>query len=242
VITGSGRGIGAAIAARLAADGLPVIVNYQNDENQADETTRSICAAGGQATKFRADVADPDAVASLVRFATDQFGSVGVVVNNAGGAIDHRTLVDTSWGDVERHLATHLRGSFLCVQAVLPGMIEGKFGRIVNITSQSAFGVPPPNMTGYVVAKAALAALTRCIALEAGPHGVTANAVAPGMVETELVADIPQRTKMALAAQSPLRRLVSPADVAEAVAFLVGPGGAHVTGQTIHLSGGQVMP
>jgi 3-oxoacyl-[acyl-carrier protein] reductase len=120
-------------------------------------------------------------------------------------------------------------------------MIERRFGRIINITSQAAYGTPPVKVTGYVVAKASLAALTRCVALELGPQGITANALAPGMADTSMVADVPQRTKLALAAQSPLRRLASTEDVAAAVSFLAGPGGGYVTGQTIHLSGGQVM-
>jgi NAD(P)-dependent dehydrogenase (short-subunit alcohol dehydrogenase family) len=120
-------------------------------------------------------------------------------------------------------------------------MLERGFGRIVNVTSQSAHGVPPTKSAGYVVAKAALSAYTRCVALEGGPHGITANAVAPGMTDTALVADTPQRTKMALAAHAPLRRLSTVDDIAGVVSFLLGPDGSFVTGQTIHLSGGEVM-
>ena len=162
-------------------------------------------------------------------------------MNNAGGPTAPKPLGELTWADMESHLATHLRGSFLCVDAVLPGMIERGFGRIVNVTSQAAYGTPPPKMTGYVVAKAALAAFTRCVALEAGPHGVTANAVAPGMVETELVGHISPRQKMTIAAQTPLRRLAAADDIADVVAFLLGPRASYVTGQTIHLSGGQVV-
>jgi 3-oxoacyl-[acyl-carrier protein] reductase len=241
VVTGSGRGIGAAIAKRLAADGLRVVLNYRRDDGRAQETVKSIKEQGGQASVFQADVSDPAGVAALVAHATDTYGPVDALVNNAGGPTDPRPLKETTWHDMERHLATHLRGSFLCVEATLPGMVERGFGRIVNMTSQSAYGPPPPKMTGYVVAKAALAAFTRCVALEAGPYGVTSNAVAPGMVDTELVADISQRQKMTLATQAPLRRLGSTSDIADVVSFLLGPGGSYVTGQTIHLSGGQVM-
>ena len=242
VVTGSGRGIGAAIARRLAADGCRVVLNYQRDEARARETLGAIVEQGGQASLFQADVSERSQVVALMAHATETFGPVDALVNNAGGPTDPRPLKDTTWEDIERHLATHLRGSFLCVEATLPGMIERGFGRIVNMTSQAAYGPPPPKQTGYVVAKAALAALTRCAALESGPYGVTVNAVAPGMTETEMVADISQRTKMTLAAQAPLRRLARVEDIAAVVSFLVGPGGAYVTGQTIHLSGGQVMP
>jgi 3-oxoacyl-[acyl-carrier protein] reductase len=242
LVTGSGRGIGAAIAKRLAADGRRVVVNYRSDEEHAQDTVKQILDQGGQASLFKADVSDRGQVAALIAHAIDTFGPVDVLVNNAGTPTDPIALKDTRWEDVEGHLGTHLRGSFLCVEATLPGMIERGFGRIVNVTSQAAYGPPPPKMTGYVVAKAALAAFTKCIAIEGGPYGVTANAVAPGMAETELVADVSQRVKMSLAAQTPLRRLATVEDVAEVVAYLVGPAASYVTGQTVHLSGGQVMP
>lgn len=241
VVTGASRGLGAVIAGRLAALGTSVVINYAQDEKSALEVAARIRESGGAAEPFRADIADPSAVSSLMRFAEDQHGPVDVLINNAGPMIGRSPLTATAWEDVERELAVHLKGSFQCVQAVLPGMIERRFGRIVNITSQSAYAAPPPNMSGYVIAKAALAAFTRCIAAESGPFGVTANAVAPGLVETALVADVSPSARLATAAQSPLRQLTSPEDVADAVAFLVGPAGAAVTGQTIHLSGGQVM-
>ena len=241
VVTGAGRGIGAAIASRLAADGLHVVVNYRSDATRATETVDAIVSAGGHASAFQADVSDPEQAAALVAHAVDTYGTVDALINNAGGPTDPRGIIDTTWAHMEAHLATHLRGTFNCVEAALPGMLERGGGRIVNMTSQAAYGAPPPKMSGYVVAKAALAAFTRCLALEAGPKGVTANAVAPGMVETEMVADIPQRTKMTLASQTPLRRLARAADVADVVSFLVGRGGGYVTGQTIHLSGGQDM-
>jgi 3-oxoacyl-[acyl-carrier protein] reductase len=241
VVTGSGRGIGAAIARRLAADGFNVVVNYRSDHTAAEETAANIRAVGGEATVCQADVSELDGAAQLIDYATCQYGPVDVLVNNAGSPIDPRPLVDLSWDDLSRHLAVHLGGAFLCVQAALPAMVEQKFGRIINVVSESATGVPPSKMAGYVVAKAALAAYTRCLALEVGPNGVTANAVAPGMTETEMVSHVPQRTKMALAAQVPLRRMGRPEDTADVVAFLAGPGGGYLTGQTIHVSGGQVM-
>jgi len=240
VVTGSGRGIGAAIARRLAADGLRVVLNYVRDDASANETLRSIVEAGGEATLVRADVSDPPRAEELMSRALETFGSVDALVNNAGSPTDPRALQDTTWADMEKHLATHLRGSFLCVRAILPAMIERGFGRIVNMTSQAAYGTPPNKMTGYVVAKAALAAFTKCIAVEGGPHGITANAIAPGMVETDLVADVSPRIKMTEAARTPLRRLAKVEDVADLVSFLLGRGGSFVTGQTIHLSGGQV--
>jgi 3-oxoacyl-[acyl-carrier protein] reductase len=242
VITGSGRGIGAAIARRLAADGLRVVVNFRADEERARQTAAAITAEGGEASLFGADVSEPAGAAALIAHAQEAFGPVDVLVNNAGAPPDRRPLAETSWSELERQLAGHLRSAHLCVEAVLPGMIERGLGRIVNVTSQSAYGTPPPGMASYVVAKAALAAYTRCLALEAGPHGITVNAIAPGLVATEMNSDVAPRAKALTAAQTPLRRLASPDEIADAVAFLAGPTAHYVTGQTLHLSGGQLMP
>lgn len=241
IVTGGGRGIGAAIAARLAADGARVVIAYRADEARARATVEAIEGAGGQASALCADVRDPAAVAALHDHAVTHFGPVDGLVCNAGSPPDPRPLADTTWDDVQAHLDGHLRGSFHCLQAVRPGMVERGFGRIVTITSQAAYGTPPTEQSGYVVAKAALAALTRAAALELGPRGVTVNAVAPGLTETEMVADVPARAKAVAASQTPLRRLASVGEIADAVAFLLGPGGAYVSGQTLHLSGGRVM-
>jgi 3-oxoacyl-[acyl-carrier protein] reductase len=241
VVTGSGRGIGAVIAKRLAAGGASVVINYRDDEARARQLQQEIADAGGEATLFRADVSDPQQAAALIQHAIDTQGHLDALVNNAGGGPQPQPLAETTWDDLERHLLSHLRGGFLCTQAALPSMIERRFGRVVNVTSQSAYGTPPPKMVGYVTAKAALAAFTRCVAVEGGPFGVTANAVAPGMADTEMVAEVSQRAKAVLASQTPLRRLARTDDVAGAVAYLLSPAAAYLTGQTLHLSGGQVM-
>ena len=241
VVTGSGRGIGAAIAKHLAGSGVRVALNYRSDESSAQETLAAIRDQGGDAALFQADLSVTDEATGLISAATEAFGRIDALINNAGGPPEPRPLSDTGWEDVERHLMSHLRAGFVCTQAVLPGMIERGFGRIVNVTSQTAYGVPAPKMTGYSVAKAALAAFTRSAALEAGPHGVTVNAVAPGVVATEMRTDLTPRGRAVLESQIPLRRIARVEDVAEAVGYLVGPGGSFLTGQTIHLDGGQEM-
>jgi 3-oxoacyl-[acyl-carrier protein] reductase len=220
---------------------MQVVLNYRTNEPAARETLDRIVADSGEATLFQADVSVPEEAAALIAHANEAYGGLDALINNAGGPPEPLALKETSWEDMERHIDTHLRGGFLCIQAALPGMIERGFGRIVNVTSQTAYGVPAPKMTGYSVAKAALAALTRSVALEAGPHGVTVNAVAPGVTDTEMMSDLSPRAKAVVASQTPLRRLARVDDVAEIVLYLLGPGGAFVTGQTIHLSGGQEM-
>jgi len=242
VVTGSSRGIGAAVARRLAKDGLEVVVNWRSDETGAEEVVRAITDDGGSASSFRADVTRPDEVAALIAHAHETYGRVDALVNNAGGGMSPQPLPETTVADLDGHLDSHLRSAFECTQAVLPGMRERGGGRIVNITSEAAFGSPPPNLTGYAVAKAAVVALTKSAAVEAGPWGITVNAVAPGMTETAMIDDVPQRAKMTVAAQAPLRRLGSPEDTAEVVSFLLGHGGAYVTGQTLHVNGGQYLP
>lgn len=241
VVTGSSRGIGAAVAQRLASDGLKVAVNFRTDETGAAGVVDAIRSAGGTAEAVRADVSTEEGVRGLFEQATASLGQIDVLVNNAGGGPDPASLSSMSWEDVSRHLDSHLRSAFLCAGAFLPAMAERGFGRIVNVTSEAAFGAPTSNWGGYVIAKSAVNALTRCLAVEAGPKGVTINEVSPGMTDTDMVSDIPQRAKMTLAAQAPLRRLASPTDVAEVVAYLVGPAGSYVTGQTVHVSGGQFM-
>jgi 3-oxoacyl-[acyl-carrier protein] reductase len=241
VVTGAAKGIGSAIARRLAQDGWSVVVNFRSDAEGAEATVAAIAEAGGTASAFRADLADAGAVAELFDYAADTYGPVLGLVNNAGGAPRPQPLLETTWADLERHLGDHLRIAALCVERVLPGMVERGDGRIVNVTSQAGYGPPPQQQAGYAVAKAALAAYTRAIAVEAGPHGVRANAIAPGLIPTDMTADLSARQKAIVASQAPLRRLAGVDDVADATAFLLGPQAAYMTGQTVHLSGGQVM-
>src|SRR5262249_53958877 len=159
----------------LAADGLSVVVNYVRDEKSARAVVDEIGRDGGTATAFAADVSDADAVRALVAHAVAEHGPIDVLVNNAGAPPNPEPFSDTTGAALEQQLSTHLGGSFLCTQAVLPSMTERRFGRILFVGSQAATGTPPPKQTGYVVAKSAVAALMRCVALEAGPFGVTAN-------------------------------------------------------------------
>jgi len=178
LITGSSRGIGAATATALAHAGARVVITYLKRSEMAEDLCHSIGNSGGQAIASQLDVADEDQVGKVIRQARDHFSKqVDVLVNNAGAEYARRPLLETEWKDIDTQLQVQLRGAFHCSKAVIPGMIELKSGRIVNIGSSFTGGRPPVHATGFVVAKSALLALTRCLAVELGPSGIRVNAV-----------------------------------------------------------------
>jgi 3-oxoacyl-[acyl-carrier protein] reductase len=242
LVTGASRGIGAAIAAALGRAGVSVAVNYLRSEEKAREVVRSIKRAGGNAMAVEADVADIAAVRRMVESTSAALGGpIEILVNNASGPTTQTPVLDAEWADLESHLSVQVRGAFNCIKVVAPGMVERTHGYIVNIGSTSSWGVPPSNWSGYVMAKAALAALTRSVAVELGPKGIRVNMVSPGMTETDLIADVPDRMRKVIAMQTPLRRLATPGDVAEVVAMLCGPAGAFIHGAELPVCGGGVM-
>jgi 3-oxoacyl-[acyl-carrier protein] reductase len=178
----------------------------------------------------------------MVDDAEARFGApVSVLVNNASGATAQKGLLDLSWDDVLPHFETQIKGALACITAVGAGMAQRGAGHIINIGSTHAWGTPPANLAGYVAAKSALAGLTRCAAVELGPKGVRVNMVSPGMTETDLIADVPERMRKVLAMQVPLRRLALPGDVAAVVAMLVSPAGGFIHGADIPVAGGGAM-
>jgi len=242
LITGSSRGIGAAIARTLAEAGCGVVINFIKNEAAAADLQRAIETSGGQAIAIQADVTDAEAVKQMVDRASQHFGKpVDVLVNNASGAIQARPFAETSWQEMQTHFDTQVRGAFNCAQATLPAMLTGQSGRIINVGSIYAWNTPPANLTGYVTAKAALRAFTRSLAVEFGPKGIRVNLVSPGMTETDLIADVPERLRKVQAMQTPLRRLAVPEDVARTVAFLCSEAAEFITGADIPVCGGVAM-
>ena len=241
LVTGSSRGIGRAIALEFGAGGARVIVNYAARAECAEDVCQSICTAGGQAIAVRAPVEDARRVADMVRQAREHFGKpITVLVNNACGPIAPKPFSEMSWADVERHLQIQVGGAFHCATAVVPGMAEAKCGHIVNLGSIASWNVPPPNWMGYTISKAALRAMTRSLAVELGPKGIAVNMVSPGMTETELIAEIPERVRRVQAAQAPLRQLAVPEDIARTVVFLCASN-AVITGADIPVCAGICM-
>lgn len=238
VVTGAARGIGRAIALALAAHGASVVVNYRERARDAEQVVAAVRVVGGDAVAVQGDVADATAAGNVVAAAMDRWGAVDILVNNAGMAM-YGLLVDTTVEQWDRLMAVHLRGAFNVTRAVLPSMIRRGHGRVINIAS--VWGqIGAANEVAYSTAKAGLIGFTRALAKEVGRGGITVNAVAPGVIDTDMLADLSTEDRAALADATPVGRLGRPEDVAGIVVYLASPAGAFVTGQVINADGGMV--
>ena len=240
LVTGSSRGLGRAIAERLAADGLAVAVNNVHGGERAGEVAEAIRSRGGLAEAFGADVTDEQQIAALVDAVTVRLGSIDVLVLNATGPQPEAPIADVSWEDHLAQLEFFVKSPVLLGRAVLPGMRERGFGRIVQIDSEVA-DRPPPGRSAYATAKSAQIGLTRAWARELAPLGITVNAVAPGFVPVERHSDVPSQVREAYLATVPAGRMGTPADIAQAVSFLASEGAGFVTGQRILVDGGRSL-
>ncbi|MCY1059894.1 SDR family oxidoreductase [Nannocystis sp. SCPEA4] len=237
IVTGASRGIGAAVAARLAADGFNVVINYSSDPTPAEALARRLEHEGRRALCVKADVRDPLAVRYLFDAAESTFGGVDVLVNNAG-VMAMKTIADTDDETFARQVDINLKGTFHALREAAGRLREG--GRIVNFSSSTA-GLRQPLYGVYIATKVAVEALTSVLAKELRGRSITVNAVAPGPTATELFfAGKSQEMVDRYVAMSPLERLGQPDDIAAAVSFLVGPDGAWVDGQTLRVNGGIV--
>ncbi len=241
LITGGGRGIGAAVARELAQQGHAVVVNYVQAAESAERLAQEITDGGGRAVAVRADVSRADDVAALFALGRQSFGAIHGVVHCAASGSRLLPLERLEWDDLQRQYEVQVKGAFLCAKAALPEMVAAESGALVFIGSIAAEGVPPAQQADYVTAKSALAALARCLAVEYGPKGIRVNVVSPGMTQTDLIAPLPDKAKLLTRMQTPLRRLAEPLDVAHAVAFLLSPAARHITGETLRVCGGAVM-
>jgi 3-oxoacyl-[acyl-carrier protein] reductase len=241
IVTGAARGIGAATAVRLAAEGRAVAV-LDLDEKSCAGTVEAITSAGGRAVAVGADVSDEEQVAAAVAAVTERLGAPTVLVNNAGVLRDN-LLFKMSAADWDTVIGVHLRGAFLMTRAVQKHMVDAGFGRVVNLSSSSALG--NRGQANYSAAKAGLQGFTKTLAIELGKFGVTANAVAPGFVVTDMTAATAARIGMgfedfqaAAATQIPVQRVGRPEDIANAIAFFTGDAAGFVSGQVLYVAGG----
>jgi 3-oxoacyl-[acyl-carrier protein] reductase len=236
VVTGGSRGIGRAVAERLGSRGATVAVNYRSSATKASDVAEVIEAAGGEAEAVRADVTDPDDVATLHETVREAFGPVDVLVNNAGITRDSR-FGDMTAREWRRVLDVNLTGAFNCTKAFYEDVQDADEGRVISVSSvvgkQGNFG-----QVNYAAAKAGLFGFTRTLALELAPTGSTANYVAPGFTRTDMLADVPESVQEGIREDVPLGRFADPEEVADAVAFLASDRSSYLTGEVLDVNGG----
>ena len=244
LVTGASRGIGRAIAKLLAADGAAVGINYRRGTKAARQLAAEIQNGGGRAVAVQADVTDKTAVEAMVEQITDELGPVDILVNNAGLLIPGE-LLDYKEEDLDRMWATNVKGVLYCTGAVVGSMIERKFGRIINLSSNAAMGTAFPGTTMYAVTKAAVAILTKRFAFDFGKHGITVNAVLPGFTVTDMTTGgkPPEQVEQILETVSSRSMLARPGkveDIAHVVAFLASGKSSFMTGQYLMADGGRM--
>lgn len=239
VVTGASRGIGKAIALHLADLGAQVVVNYHTRGEAAAAVVQKISSAGGAAEAIPADVASVDDVGRLFERTLSRFQRCDILVNNAGIVRDN-LLLRLDAADFDAVVDTNLKGAFLCSRAAVKPMLRQRYGRIVNVSSVvGIYG--NPGQTNYAAAKAGLIGFTRALAKEIGSRQITVNAVAPGFIETDITASLPDATKTAALERIPVGRLGTTDDVAGLIGFLCTPAASYITGQVIAVDGGLVL-
>ena len=239
LVTGGSRGIGRAICLELARRGAAVAVNYAGNEQAARETVEACRALGVEAEAFQADVADPAACEELVKAVKDRFGRLDILVNNAGITRDG-LLMTAKEEDFSRVLDTNLKGAYFCMKAASKVMMRQRYGRIISMSSVVGLR-GNPGQTNSAASKAGILGLTKAAAKELATRGITVNAVAPGFIETDMTAAMPEKAKEAMLTTSPAGRPGAPEDVAKAVAFFAEKDSAYITGQVLCVDGGMAV-
>lgn len=239
LVTGAGRGIGRAVAIRLAASGYRVAVNFNSSGKPAEEVCAIISSSGGVAAPFQADVSDSGAVKKLFASVDERFGPVSVLVNNAGITRDGLLIrmKDEDWHHV---LTANLSSVYYCTKEALRGMVRAKWGRIINMASVVGM-IGNPGQANYCASKAGIIGFTKSLAREYGSKGITANAVAPGVIATDMTGALPEDVRDALLRQVPAGRSGTPEDVAALIGFLASEEASYITGQVIAVDGGMTM-
>ena len=239
VVTGGGRGIGRAVAVRLANEGANVAISYRSNDTTAEEVAEEVNEAGVLCEIFKGDVGNPEDVAALFEGVGEALGQVEILVNNAGLTRDN-LMMRMKEEEFDEVLRTNLKGTYLSTRAALRPMIRARWGRIVNVSSVVGL-VGNAGQANYAASKAGIIGFTKSVAREVAQRGITANVVAPGYVETELTRRLSDEVKDRIKGQVPAGRFADAEEVAEVVAFLAGEDAGYVTGQTIAVDGGMTM-
>lgn len=239
VVTGASRGIGKAIALKLAAEGAAVALNYHGSKERAEEVKAQIEAAGGTALLFPCNVADFSACESFFKAVTEQMCRLDILVNNAGITRDG-LLMRMSEEDYDAVVDTNLKGTFNCIRFAARQMLKQKSGRIINISSVSGV-LGNAGQANYSASKAGIIGLTKSAARELASRGITVNAIAPGFVNTKMTEGLSEKVKTNAVAKIPLGKFGEPEDIAEAALFLASDGARYITGQVLHVDGGMAM-
>ncbi len=238
LVTGASRGLGKAIALRLASLGTKVAINYLTSDQAAASLSREIERGGGEAMLAKANVAEAKEARAMVREIVDRWGKIDILVNNAGIVKDNLLprMADEAWDEV---INTNLRGAYLCTKFAVRSMMEQLWGRVINIASLAGI-VGNMGQANYSAAKGGLIAFTKSVARELGSRNITVNAIAPGFITTEMTAKLPQETRDVILSRIPLKRFGTPDDIAELVAFLASERASYITAQVICIDGGVI--
>lgn len=239
VVTGAAKGIGKAIALKLASSGVNIVLNYRSSEDKAIETEKEILSLGVEVLRIKGDISKPNDVENLIDCAKNKFGKIDIMVNNAGITKD-TLLLRMKEEDFDSVINVNLKGVFNCLKAITPVMVKQKEGKIINLSSVVGL-VGNAGQVNYAASKAGVIGMTKSLAKEIGSRGITVNAVAPGFIETDMTDVLGDKFKEEAKKSIPLKRLGKAEDVAEVVAFLASDSANYITGQVIHVDGGMVM-
>lgn len=240
LVVGASGGIGQAVCRQLADDGFDLAIHYHRNHEAAQKLQQSLMEKGVQSFSCAADIVDAAQTAELIEKISRKLGVLTVVVNCVTPKIPVIQLAALEWSDMQMHLDADIRGLLNLAKCVVPIFEAAKYGKIINFTSQ-AVETPSAGWLHYITAKSALQGFSKALAVELAPKGITVNMVSPGMTDTELIADMPEKARLLVAARTPLRRLAKPEDIAGAVSYLASARADYLTGETIRVNGGQVM-